>query len=444
VSFPPGFAWGFATSAYQVEGAADSRGASIWDAFCLVPGAIEDGSNGAVACDHVNRVDDDVRLLASLGADAYRFSISWPRVLPEGHGRVNEAGLDFYRRLCERLLEHGVRPLATLYHWDLPQSLQERGGWAARDTVERFGEYAELVFDRLGGLVSDWITVNEPFCIAFLGHALGTKAPGRKSWPEAIAVGHHVLLAHARAVAAYRAGAGGRIGIALNVTPVLPASDAAGDLAAAQRLDAFHNRWFLDAVFRRRYPLDLVAELERRGGWPSGLDEAELDTLADAGDFLGVNFYTRLSARANPASELFGADELVIADDVTAMGWEIAPEALHDVLLRIAREYTSLPLLITENGAAFDDVRNGEPVVDDPQRVDYLRRHVAQIARALDDGVDVRGYFPWSLLDNFEWERGYSKRFGLVYVDYASQERVPKQSALWYRDFIAGARNGGG
>jgi beta-glucosidase len=443
VSFPPEFAWGFATSAYQVEGAAGGRGRSIWDAFCLVPGAIEDGTSGEVACDHYNRVEDDVRLIASLGADAYRFSIAWPRVLPEGRGRVNEEGIGFYRRLCERLRERGVRPLATLYHWDLPAALQAHGGWAASDTVERFVEYAQLVFERLGDLVDDWITINEPFCVAFHGHALGLKAPGRRDWAEAVRVSHHLLLAHARTVEAYRAVADGRIGIAINVTPVEPASESEADVDAARRLDGFHNRWFLDGVFRRRYPEDMVGELERRYGVVPDVDESELAALSDLGDFVGVNFYTRIRARANPGSSLFGADELPSSGAVTAMGWEIVPEALHDVLLRISREYTSLPLLITENGAAFDDVRNGEPVVEDPRRIDYLRRHIGEIARAIDDGVDVRGYFPWSLLDNFEWEQGYSKRFGLVYVDYATLERVPKQSALWYRDFIAGVRKNG-
>jgi beta-glucosidase len=442
MSFPREFAWGVATSAYQVEGSAGGRGLSIWDTFCLVPGAIEDGTSGVVACDHYNRVDEDVRLIASLGADAYRFSIAWPRLFPDGGGRASEDGIDFYRRLCEGLRARGVRPLATLYHWDLPEALQARGGWGSRDTIERFAEYAALAFERLGDLVDDWITCNEPFCIAFLGHALGTKAPGRRDWGEAVRVGHHVLLAHARAVEAYRSAGSGRIGIALNVTPVVPTSPDPEDVAAAHRLDGFHNRWFLDGVFRRRYPEDMVAELERRYGVVPEVDESELDALADVGDFVGVNFYTRISARANPASALFGADELPATGEATAMGWEIAPEALHAVLLRIDRDYTTLPLLITENGAAFDDVRNGDPVVEDPRRIDYLRRHLAEIARAIGDGVDVRGYFPWSLLDNFEWEQGYSKRFGLVYVDYATLERVPKQSALWYRDFIAGARNG--
>ena len=363
MSFPADFAWGFATSAYQVEGAAGGRGRSIWDAFCLVPGAIEDGTSGEVACDHYNRLEEDVGLMASLGADAYRFSIAWPRLLPEGSGRVNEDGVAFYRRLCERLREQGIRPVATLYHWDLPQALHERGGWTARDTVERFGEYAQLAFARLGDLVEDWITVNEPFCIAFLGHALGIKAPGHRDWGEAVRVGHHVLLAHARAVEAYRAAGAGRIGIALNVTPVLPASDATADVEAARRLDGFHNRWFLDAVFRRSYPADIVAELERRHGVAAAVDEAELDALADVGDFVGVNFYTRIWARANPASPLSGADELPATGEVTAMGWEVYPAALYDVLRRVAQDYTSIPIMITENGAAYDDRRNGTEVV---------------------------------------------------------------------------------
>jgi beta-glucosidase len=445
MSFPRDFRWGLATSAYQVEGAvaAGGRGLSIWDTFCRVPGAIEDGTNGDVACDHYNRFDEDVRMLASLGVDSYRFSIAWPRLLPDGAGPVNETGVGFYRRLCERLREHGVAPVATLYHWDLPAALQAGRGWAVRDTVERFAEYAALAFERLGDLVDDWITVNEPFCVAFLGYGLGVKAPGTRDWREALVAGHHVLLAHARAVEAYRACGRGRIGIALNVTPVRPASDDPADLAAARRLDGYHNRWFLDAVFRRRYPDDMVEEFERRYGMPDEVRAGELAALADPGDFLGVNFYTRVCARANPESPILGAEELPPTGDVTAMGWEIAPDALHDVLRRVATECTSLPLLVTENGAAFDDVRDGKPVIDDPRRVDYLRRHVAALQHALADGVDLRGYFPWSFLDNFEWEQGYSKRFGLVYVDYATQERIPKQSALWYRDFIAGARNGG-
>jgi beta-glucosidase len=445
VSFPQDFLWGAATSAYQVEGATTSggRGASIWDTFCRVPGAVVGGATGDVACDHYHRWEQDLDLLASLGLRSYRFSISWPRVLPEGRGAPNEAGLAFYHDLCSGLLARGIRPVATLYHWDLPQALEVDGGWLNRDVVDAFADYADLLFDELGPLVEDWVTINEPWVIAFCGYAFGTKAPGRRNWPEALQVSHHALLAHARALERFRdRGSPGRIGLTLDLNPVHALTDDPEDRAAARRLDGFHNRWFLDPVFRGGYPTDMLEEYGRRYGPLEGVQPGDLDAISAPCDFLGVNFYKRVSVRANPDSAFFGLDVVDPAGEVTAMGWEVYPAALHEILRRVREEYTAVPIMVTENGAAYDDLRNGGEVVDDPQRVAYISRHIDEIERAIADGVPVAGYFAWSLLDNFEWEHGYSKRFGLVYVDYTTQERIPKTSALWYRDHIERARNG--
>ncbi|HEY7604901.1 MAG TPA: GH1 family beta-glucosidase [Gaiellaceae bacterium] len=433
------FVWGAATAAFQIEGAttADGRGESIWDRFASVEGNVAHGDTGDPACEHYYRWRDDLDLMRSLGLGGYRFSIAWPRIQPDGRGPANRRGLDFYRGLVEGLLERGIRPLATLYHWDLPQALQDEGGWASRDVVERFTEYAGIVFDALGDVVPAWITHNEPWVTSFLGYAYGSKAPGLRDWRAAIRASHHALLAHGMAVRAFRDGGyDAEIGITLDLTVAIPATASEADRVAAGRLDGHHNRWFLDPVFRGRYPENMIAFYEQRFGPIDAILPGDLETIAQPIDFLGINFY-----RPNWASAVAdgGLDVGDAPPDLerTAMDWPIAPEYLTDLLVGVRRDYGELPLLITENGAAFDDRLDGADVVEDDRRVAYLRGHVEAVERARAQGVDVRGYYVWSFLDNFEWEHGYEKRFGIVFVDFPTQRRIPKRSALWYRDLIA-------
>ncbi|HEX3238362.1 MAG TPA: GH1 family beta-glucosidase [Gaiellaceae bacterium] len=437
------FIWGAGTAAFQIEGATriDGRGESIWDRFAAGAGNVANGDTGDPACEHYYRWREDIDLMAELGLQGYRFSVSWPRVQPAGSGPVNPKGLDFYRRLAEGLRERGIRPLATLYHWDLPQALQDVGGWAQRDVVERYAEYARLVLDGLDGLVEDWITHNEPWVTSFLGYAQGIKAPGLRDWAAGVRAAHHALLAHGVVVRDFRgAGRAGRIGITLDLTVARPATQSAQDIAAAERLDGHHNRWFLDALLRGKYPGDMLELYERETGPLDAIQDGDLETIAQPLDFLGVNFY-RPNLVAADNSPVLGLREVEQDAEVTAMDWPVVPEALTELLLRVKRDYGDLPLLITENGAAFHD-RLDDGAVDDERRVAYLRAHIAAVEQARAQGVDVRGYYVWSLLDNFEWEWGYEQRFGIVYVDYPTQRRIPKQSALWYRDLIA-RRNGG-
>jgi beta-glucosidase len=436
------FVWGAGTAAFQIEGGTqvDGRGESIWDRFAAGAGNVADGDTGEPACEHYFRWREDLDLMRELGIQGYRFSISWPRVQPAGRGAVNSKGLDFYRRLAEGLRERGIKPLATLYHWDLPQALQDEGGWASRGVVERFAEYAGLVLDGLDGLVEDWVTHNEPWVTSFLGYGMGIKAPGLRDWPAALRAAHHALLAHGTVVRDFRAaGRPGRIGITLDLTVARPASDAPEDVAAAQRLDGHHNRWFLDALLRGAYPADMRELYEQRTGPLDAIREGDLEVIAQPVDFLGVNFYRPNLVAAGDGP--IGVREVEQDAERTAMDWPVVPEALTELLLRLKSDYGELPLLITENGAAFNDHLD-DGAIDDERRVEYLRSHIAAVERARAQGVDVRGYYVWSLLDNFEWEWGYAKRFGIVYVDYPTQRRIPKRSALWYRDLIAG-RNGG-
>jgi beta-glucosidase len=434
-TFPVGFRFGVAMAAYQIEGAVseDGRGPSIWDTFCRRPGAVAGGDTGDVACDHYHRWREDLDLMASLGVESYRFSIAWPRVQPDGRGALNRAGVDFYRRLCEGLRERGIEPVATLYHWDLPQARQAAGGWAARDTAERFGEYAALMATELGDVVDAWITHNEPWVVAFLGHAEGVKAPGIRDWPTALRVSHHLLLSHGLAVAALRGTA--PVGITLNLAPV-----RSDDPAAALRMDGYMNRWFLDPVLRGRYPDDMVAHYARRYGPFDVVRDGDLALISAPIDFLGVNYYMPQRVRSDPARQPLELGRVNPVAPTTAMGWEVDPDGLHELLVRLRRDYGDVPIYITENGAAFDDPPVVNGTLEDPRRVEYLKSHLAALARAVADGVDVRRYFAWSMLDNFEWEHGFAKRFGLVYVDFSTQRRVLKRSGLWYRDFIASAR----
>jgi beta-glucosidase len=434
--FPKTFLFGAATSAYQIEGAhdADGKEPSIWDEFCRRAGVVDDGSTGDIACDHYHRYREDVSRMASLGLDAYRFSISWPRVLKDAGSAVNERGLDFYDRLVDALLEKGIRPFATLYHWDLPQALQDRGGWDTPETVDRFAEFARVMAERLGDRVSDWITINEPEVAAFVGHSEGRHAPGLRDTKLALRVAHQLLLAHRAAEPAIRAHARApRVGISLNLTPVHPASGSAEDVAAARRVDGYFNRWYLDALTGRGYPADIVE-------WYGDLLEpsmvVEMAGYRTVLDFLGINYYSRHVVRAS-AAELLGSRDVRTRDATyTTMDWEIYPEGLFEILGRITRDYQPRSIYVTENGASFEDRReNGS--VPDPARIDYLSAHFSQAARAIKAGVPLDGYFIWSLMDNFEWSYGYTKRFGIVYIDYPTQQRISKESARWYRDFLA-------
>ncbi|HEY2927578.1 GH1 family beta-glucosidase [Piscinibacter sp.] len=431
-SLPPArpFLWGAATSAYQIEGAAaeDGRGPSIWDTFCRIPGAIADASSGDIACDHYHRLDSDLDLMRGLGLQAYRFSVSWSRVQPAGAGAVNPPGLGFYDRLVDGLLERAIAPYLTLYHWDLPQALQDRGGWGARDTALRFADYAALVGRRLGDRVASIATHNEPGVVAELGHQTGVHAPGLRERRLAMQVTHHLLLGHGLAVQALRAvGTRLPLGIVLSAAAVHPATGDAADVAQARLEDGLRVRWTLDALMHGRYPADV---LEHLGADAPSVRGDELDSVRAPIDFIGLNYYTRTLASAKPRR--LGPAPRVVTD----MGWEVVPQGLTELLLRLHRDYRLPPIYITECGAACRD-RLDDGRVHDAQRVDFIRQHIAAVERAVDAGVDVRGFFVWSLLDNFEWAHGYSKRFGLVYVDYPTQRRVLKDSALWYREFIA-------
>jgi beta-glucosidase len=443
VRFPAGFRFGVATSAFQIEGAAaeDGKGESIWDRFCRTPGRVLGGDTGDVACDHYHRYEDDLDLIAGLGLDAYRFSIAWPRILPDGRGHVNQRGLDFYRRLVEAALERGIQPLATLYHWDLPQTLEDAGGWAARDTALAFAEYTEIVVAALGDLVADWITQNEPWVSAVEGYGQGKKAPGLADWPTALRASHHLLLSHGLAVEAFRASgpADGRIGITLNLAPMIPASHAEVDVAAAVRADGYHNRWYLDPVLRGSYPGDMLDFYASRGVDLAFIAEGDEAIIGQPTDFLGVNYYSVGRIRDAGDANFLGFDFMPPRQPVTEMGWEIAPAAFADLLIRLDRDYAPLRIIITENGGAFAEERNGTHV-DDPARVAFLADHFDAARRAIDAGVQLEAYFVWSLLDNFEWESGYGRRFGIVHVDYETQERTLKQSALWYRGLVDGHR----
>jgi beta-glucosidase len=441
--FPPSVRLGAATASFQIEGAvdADGRGESIWDRFCATPGAVANGDTGEPACDHYRRWESDLDLMAELGLESYRFSIAWPRVQPTGRGPANEKGLAFYRRLAEGLLERGIEPIATLYHWDLPQTLQDAGGWGERDTAE----YAALVAAELGDAVSQWITHNEPWVVAFLGHAYGTKAPGVRHWPTALRASHHLLLSHGLALRALRAQLGdlAQVGIALNQYPFHPAGAGEADRDAARRMDGHLNRWFLDPVLRGSYPADMLGLYEGLYGPADSVRDGDLAVIRAPIDFLGVNYYNPQRIAAAPGDLPLQARQVAALPPTTAMGWEVHPDGLHQVLTRLRRDYGPLPVYITENGASFDDPPAVNGHVEDPERTAYLQGHLAAVARAVADGVDVRRYCVWSLMDNFEWEEGYDKRFGIVHVDFTTQARVPKQSALWYRDFIARVRTAG-
>jgi len=436
-SFPSDFVWGAATASYQIEGAAheDGRAESVWDRFCATPGKVRGGDNGDVACDFYHRYPDDVKLMKELGLDAFRFSVAWPRVLPNGRGEVNQAGLDFYDRLVDELLANGIEPYATLFHWDTPQVLEDAGGWPERATAEAFVEYTEAVVGRLGDRVHHWITHNEPWVYAWIGHAWGRHAPGRTSEADAVATAHHLLLSHGWAVDVIRRNTSdARVGITLDLAHTYPASDTPEDEAAAWQVDGEGNRWLLDPVFRGSYPADL---LQRNELVAPLVRDGDLDAISAPIDFLGVNNYRRFIVAA-------GSDGPRIAHNpdasYTDMGWEVYPDGLYRLLVRLAEDYAPPAIYITENGAAFSDVPVHDGRVHDVERTAYLDEYIGAVGRAIADGSPVKGYFVWSFLDNFEWAEGYAKRFGIVYVDYPTLERIPKDSFYWYRDLIASRR----
>ncbi|MCG5217439.1 GH1 family beta-glucosidase [Streptosporangium sp. KLBMP 9127] len=432
--FPQDFVWGAATSAYQIEGAAheDGRGPSVWDTFSRTPGKVHGGDTGDVASGHYHRLEEDLDLMASLALRSYRFSLSWSRVLPEGTGQINQAGLDFYRRLVEGLRERGIRPMATLFHWDLPQALQDKGGWENRDCAHWFADYAKVVFDELN--IRDWLTINEPKTVVEAGYQMGIHAPGVTDPARSFVVLHHLHLAHGLAAAALHAThPGRRIGPALNLAPVYPADDTDRAREQARLHDGLENRIYLDPIFNGRYPADMLEWIGGRSRMPEVIEEGDLVTISEPIDLLGVQYY-------NP-KYVNGEGERVFKHPVAQAQWlEIHPDGLYDVLVRLKRDYREVPLVITENGLPTLDEPDEDGRVRDDGRLGFYRDHLAALHRAIAEGVRVEGYHAWSLLDNFEWAEGYSQRFGLVHVDYATQRRTPKDSALWYRDVIRSGR----
>ena len=451
-TFPADFVWGAATASYQIEGAVaeDGRGPSIWDTFAHTPGKIADGTVGDVAVDHYHRYAEDIALLASLGLKAYRFSIGWPRIQPTGTGEPNQPGLDFYRRVAETCHEHGITPYATLYHWDLPQLLEDRGGWLNPDTAEAFRDYAALTHDALGDVISHWITLNEPWCSAFLGYGNGVHAPGQTVGSDAMKAAHHLLLGHGLAINAMRESRHeSALGVTFNLYSVRAASDSDIDRDAARRSDGIQNRLFLDPTLLGRYPDDVLLD--------TGVTEwftdrrSDLDVISTPIDFIGINYYSRHTA-AGPLNGEFadpsvpsaspGSENVRTVDTgapVTQMGWEIPPDGLIDVVQLVHDRAPELPIYITENGAAYPDVLTADGTVEDAERQHYFELHTSACAEAIAKGLPLMGYFAWSLMDNFEWAFGQSRRFGLVYVDYETQRRTIKASGFWFRDFLAAA-----
>jgi beta-glucosidase len=433
LSLPGGFIWGAATAAYQVEGAAreDGRGESIWDRFSHTPGKTHNGDTGDVAIDHYHRWKSDIDIMSELGLNAYRFSVAWPRILPNGRGQVNSKGLDFYDRLVDGLLERDIAPWLTLYHWDLPQVLEDAGGWRNRATVEAFAEYTDVLTRRLGDRVTNWITINEPWVAAFLGHMLGIHAPGLQDLGATLSAAHHLLLAHGRAVDVVRDSVrDAHVGITLNLTTIYPDSDSAADEQAAHAVDGQVNRWFLDPVFRGRYPEDMVRHLDI---WMPEIEPEDFSIISRPTDFLGVNYYSPFYVAHDPASPM-GFRMTEREGEHTAVGWLVHPESLEALLVRVHDEYAPAEIYITENGAAFDDNPPVDGRVHDRQRTVYLHDHILAGLKSIDEDVPLKGYFLWSLFDNYEWSEGYDKRFGITYVDFSTMERTLKDSARWYAD----------
>lgn len=435
-SFPSDFIFGAATSAYQIEGSplADGAGPSIWHQFVRLPGRITNNDTGDLACDHYRRYPEDIRLMREMGLQAYRFSVSWSRIFPEGKGRKNEKGLDFYQRLVDGLLHAGIEPYLTLYHWDLPAALDVQGGWVNRDSADWFADYAQTLYRALRGKVKHWATLNEPWVVNDGGYLFGVHAPGRASLSEPPQVTHNLLRAHALAVQAFRADGDGQIGLVVNLEPKYAHSENPDDRRAVERVHAYMNRQYLDPVLLGSYP-DELREIFG-DAWPR-FPDSDMKLLREPIDYLGINYYTRSVNRADPANRPFGASPVLQQGaEHTEMGWEVFPEGLKSTLLWVKRRYGDLPLYITENGAAFDDPQPVNGRIPDDRRIAYYRSHLRAVLEAMAEGADVRGYFAWSLLDNFEWSCGYSKRFGLIHVDPDTRDRTPKASAEYYRNVI--------
>lgn len=429
------FIWGVATSSFQIEGAAheDGRGPSIWDTFCRVPGKVANGDTGDIACDHYHRYNEDLDLMKWMGVDAYRFSVAWSRVIPNGVGSINQAGLDFYDRLIDGALERGIQPWITMYHWDLPQALQDRGGWNNREIVKWFEEYANVLTNKFGDRVKHWMTLNEPLCSAWIGHLYGDMAPGITDLQTALNASHHLLMSHGIASQVTRTNVkDSKVGIVINVTPAVPATDSDDDRRASKLADGFDNRWFLNPVFGQPYPADVIEEL----GMAPQIEAGDMSLINQPMDFLGINFYFRQTIASDPYGSPLPIKN-IRRENVkrTAMDWEVHAPAFQEILTRIHRDYKPKEIYITENGSAWDDeIISGE--INDEERISYMQSHLDAMFAAQKQGAPIRGYFAWSFMDNFEWAYGYDKRFGLVYVDYKTQKRTPKKSAIYYRELL--------
>lgn len=438
IQFPSGFRWGAATASYQIEGAAheDGRGLSIWDTFSHTPGKVHNGDNGDVACDSYHRFEEDISLMKELGITCYRFSVAWPRIYPNGRGEVNPKGLEFYHRFVDKLLEAGIEPFCTLYHWDLPQALQDEGGWNHRGTIDAFVDYASLMFREFSGKIKHWITFNEPWCISFLSHYIGVHAPGLQDLQTAVNAAHHLHVAHGKTVQAFRAlGVEGHIGYAPNTEWNEPYTDRPEDVEACRRATGWFIDWFFDPVFKGEYPDYLVQWFQDRGATVP-IQPGDMETIAQKIDFLGINYYTGRIGRYREGHELFHQEPVDPGFDKTDIGWNIYPAGFTNVLTYIHQRYGDIPIYITENGACYNDEPGADGRVRDVRRTDYLRKHLTALHRAMAKGVNVQGYFTWSLMDNFEWAEGYSKRFGLIFVNYNTLERIKKDSFYWYRHIV--------
>ncbi|WP_138494666.1 GH1 family beta-glucosidase [Paenibacillus pinistramenti] len=436
--FPEDFIFGSATSSYQIEGAYNEggRGMSIWDTFARTPGKVENGDTGDLACDSYHLYKEDVQLLKNMGAKAYRFSVAWPRIIPDGDGAVNQEGLDYYHRLVDELLANGIEPMCTLYHWDLPQALQDKGGWESRETIAAFVRYAETMFKSFEGKIKNWLTFNEPWCVSFLSNELGAHAPGKTDFQAALDVAHHLLVAHGETVKRFRElGTEGSIGIAPNTEWFEPFTNSQEDIDACARRNAYFNGWFFDPVFKGQYP-QLALDWYKSKGYEPPVQPGDMETICQPIDFLGINYYTGGIGRNNPDEGILEFEVVDAAFDKTDFDWNIYPQGFYSVLTWVKANYGDIPIYITENGAYYESEEdNGQ--YRDPKRIEYLRKHLIQLNRAIASGVNVKGYFLWSLMDNFEWAFGYSKPFGLVHVDFKTFKRTPKDSYYWYKQVIA-------
>jgi beta-glucosidase len=438
IQFPKDMKWGTATASYQVEGAAfeDGRGLSIWDTFSHTPGNVFNGDNGDVACDSYHLYEEDIALMKELGIDVYRFSAAWPRIFPNGKGEVNQKGIEFYHRFVDKLIENGIEPMCTLYHWDLPQALQDQGGWNRRETIEAFVAYAELMFQEFSGKIQYWITLNEPWCISYLSNYIGMHAPGFKDLQLATNVAHHLLIAHGRAVKSFRElGIEGQIGYAPNTTWLEPFSNKQEDIDACRRENAYFIEWFMDPVFKGEYPSFMVEWFERKGVTVP-IEAGDLEIIHLPIDFLGINYYTGHIARYKENEGLFDWEFVENGYERTDIGWPVYPEGFYKVLTYITDRYGNVPIYITENGSCYNDEPELDRVKDD-RRIKYLKQHLTALSRSIEAGVNIKGYLTWSMLDNFEWSEGYSKRFGIVYVDFNTLKRTKKDSYYWFKHTIA-------